>query len=170
MLTAPVRLVQIPEVVTPPPECLVALRELSPNLELVCVLPHVWWVGEVKMTSAATMIGQYRLGELRARRAAGGLVRPLAFWKAQLMAQGFRMLALVSTSLPTPSQCVNAVAPTLIATPQSLEADWNEMMRHADGRAKRETNAKWRQDYAEYQGRDAYRHAFHRPIISIPGA
>lgn len=163
------RLIDVPELVTPPPACLTALRGLSPRLEVVCLLPNVWWIGEVKPTGAAQVEGQNRLGQLHRRLARGGHVRPVAFFKARLMAQGFRMLTLVTSPILTPSQCVLAVAPCLRATPKSIDRAWDAGLREADGTNRREATNKWiREEYAVHHGRDAHRHAFHRPIISIP--
>lgn len=168
-MSSAARLIDVPELVAPPSACLTALRGLSPRMEVVCVLPNVWWIGEVRPSCAAQVEGQNRLGALHRRLARGGHVRPLAFWKARLMAQGFRMLTLVTSKILTPSQCVLAVAPCLRATPRAIDRAWDAGLREADGTNRREATNKWlREEYAVHMGRDAHRHAFHRPIISIP--
>lgn len=165
------RLVRISEWARPPVACLAALRRVLPRAELVCLSPGVWWIGEVQESTAARVAGQVRVAELRQRVAAGGPVRALSFWKAELQRQGFRLLALLSSPLPTPTQCLTAVAPCLRATPRTLERDWAAMVREADGTDRREASTKWlREEYAPHHGRDAHRHAYHRPIFSIPGA
>ena len=160
------RLVSVPETVPPPLASLQALRELAPRLELVCLLPNVWWIGEVKDSSAAFHVGQAKLRAIRQKLARGGYVRPISLFKAQLQSQGFQMLAMVRASEPTPTQCVMAVAPTLRVTDKQIDDAFLGVLRERVERKQAVT--KWiREEYAPYQGRDAHRHAFHRPIISI---
>lgn len=165
------RLVRVSAFQQTPMACLAALRARHPRLELVCLLPGVWWIGEVKPSTAARLAGQAQLRRLRDRMQAGAPVRQLSFWKATLQAQGFRLLALVNCPLPTPSVVVHAVLPALVATPRQVEATLDAGERAASGVDKREASSKWlREDYARHAGRDAYRHAFHRPIHSLPAA
>lgn len=165
------RLVAVSEFQTPDPACLALLRRLHPALELVCLTPGVWWIGEVRPTSAAVLHGEARKAMLRRKLRQGGAVRALSFWKAELMAQGFRMLGLVRAPQPTPTQCYAAVAPALRATERSVDRALDAAIKDASGETKRAASTKWlREEYAPQMGRDAFRHAFHRPIYSLPGA
>lgn len=171
LVPTPPRLVSISEFQAPDPACLALLRRLHPRLELVCLKPGVWWIGEVNPTTAAVIGGQNRRAALMARVRDGLPVRSLSFWKAELQAQGFRVLAMLNTPIPTPTQCYVAVAPTLRVTPRQVDRVLDEAIKEASGVNKREASTKWlREDYARHHGRDAYRHAFHRPIFSLPGA
>ncbi len=170
MSAAPARLVHIPETQTASPAVLRLLRALHPRLEIVCLSPGLWWIGEVKPTCAAVMAGQQQKRRLRARLKQIGAVRAVSFWKAELMSQGFRMLAMVQAPQPTPTQCYLAVAPALRATPKSVERAFEAQLKVSSGDAQREAATERLRDYAHYVGRDAYRHAFHRPIHSLPGA
>lgn len=166
----PRRLVRVSEHQTPDPACLALLRRLHPQLELVCLTPGVWWIGEVRPTSAAVLHGQARRALLQKKLREGGAVRAVSFWKAELMAQGFRMLGAVTAPMPTPSQCYAAIAPALRATERSVDRALDVAIAHADGTTKRAASSKWlREEYAPYMGRDAHRHAFHKPIYSLPG-
>lgn len=167
----PRRLIAVSEQQTPDPACLTLLRRLHPAFEMVCLSPGVWWIGEVRPTSAAVLHGQARLAMLRHKLRHGGAVRALSFWKAELMAQGFRTLGMVTAPQPTPSQCYAAIAPALRATERSVDRALDAAIADADGSTKRAASTKWlREEYAPQMGRDAFRHAFHRPLFSIPGA
>lgn len=171
ILRTPKRLVRVSEFQSPPSSCLRALRRLHPRLELVCLTPGVWWIGEVNRTSRAILSGQARRAMLLDKLHRGGAVRALSFWKAELMAQGFRMLAMVTTPQPTPTQCYAAVAPTLRVTARQVDAALDYAIAESSGVHKREATNKWlREEYAPHMGKDAYRHAYHRPIYSLPGA
>jgi hypothetical protein len=171
MQERPRRLVRLSEHQVASPACFATLRRLNPRLELVCLTPGVWWIGEVRRTGATMAAGRQRRGQLMKARMNGQPVRAVSYWKAELQSQGFRLLAVVTSPQPTPSQCYAAVAEVLGASRRQVEQALDRGIRQATGEDRREATTKWlRDDYARHQGRDSYRHAFHKPIYSIPGA
>lgn len=170
-MTTPRRLVRISEHQVAHPAVFATLRRLNSRLEIICLTPGVWWIGEVRRTSPAVQAGRQRRAQLAKARASGAPVRAMSYFKAELMAQGFRCLTVINSPQPTPSQCYAAVAPTLRASPLGVERALDQAVRASTGDDRREAGKAWlRDEYAKYQGRDSYRHAFHKPIISIPGA
>ena len=120
------RLVQLPEEREPPPDCLLALRELTPRAEMVYAGNGLWWLGVVVDDTPAIEEGWKLVAMARGRERDGKDVRVATWRKALLMTQGFRLLGTVGThnggTDPLPSACVQALAPALYSTHKEDDA------------------------------------------------
>lgn len=145
-------------------DCLRALRETSERAEMVYAANGMWWLGVVAEDTPARAEGVALLAVCREREAAGKPVRRATYLKADLMTQGFRLLAALGVhnggADPSPSQCVAAIQPALVATRKQEEAANDAAERESDGTAARErSDALLRGDFLQYHARDVFRTA-----------
>lgn len=163
------RHVTLPEDREPPSECLQALRELAPRAEMVYAGNGMWWLGVVVDDTPAMREGDGLMDVCRLRESEGKDVRLASWRKARLMQQGFRMLGSVGAhnggADPTPSACVDALAPALFSTHREDDALFARRERVSDGTDRREASDKaMREDILGYHARDVYRTSRRRSV------
>lgn len=163
------RLVQLPEEREPPPECLAALRDLTPRAEMVYAGNGLWWLGVVVDDTPAVEEGWKLVAMARGREREGKDVRVATWRKALLMTQGFRMLGTVGAhnggADPMPSACVDALAPALYSTHKEDDAAGDQAARVSDGSVRREASDRLMAgDFMQYHARDVYRTARRRSV------
>lgn len=166
------RLVSVPEDRDQPLDCLRALREVSERAEMVYAANGMWWLGVVADDTPAIEEGYGLLSVCREREAAGKPVRRATYLKAELMTQGFRLLAAMGAhnggTDPSPSACVAAFLPAWTATFKQEEAANDRLERDSDGTtAREESDSLLRGDFLQYHARDVFRTA-KRFSVTVP--
>lgn len=167
------RLVTIPEEREPPPECLAALRDVSERAEMVYAGNGLWWLGVVVDDTPAVRSGEDLVDVCRERERSGKDVRVASWRKALLMCQGFRMLASVGVhnggNDPSPSACVDALAPCLVSTHREDELLGDQKERITDNSVRREASTKMmREELLGYHARNVFR-TFRRRSVTVNG-
>lgn len=135
----------------------------------------MWWLGVVKDDTPAMVEGLTLCLSNRRREMQGLPVRKATALKADLMRQGFRLLAGMGTrdggADPTPGQCVRMIAPALFATYKEEEAANDAAERESDGTAARErSDALLHGEFLQYHARDVYRTSKRFSVLTAASA
>lgn len=129
----------------------------------------MWWLGVVKDDTPAIDEGWALMATCRERETAGKPVRRATYLKADLMTQGFRLLAALGAhnggADPMPSACVAAILPAWTASFRAEEAANDALQRESDGtNARAASDALLRGDFMQYHAPDVIRTARRRSV------